>query len=135
MPTYEYACRSCGRHLEVQQSFSDEPLTTCPTCGGQLRKVFGNIGISFKGSGFYSTDNRSSHKGTAGDKSGDKADGTGDGKAKADAASGGGEAGSSKSDSGSGSATDKGSASASGSGSGSGSDGGAKAAPTASKAS
>ena len=129
MPTYEYACRSCGRHLEVQQSFSDEPLTTCPTCGGQLRKVFGNIGISFKGSGFYSTDNRSSHKGSTGDKSGDKADGSGDGKTKADATAGGGEGGASKSDSGSGSGSDK------GSGSGSGSDSGAKAAPTASKAS
>ena len=59
MPTYEYACRSCGRHIDVQQSFTDDALTTCPTCGGQLRKVFGNIAISFKGTGFYSTDNRS----------------------------------------------------------------------------
>ena len=59
MPTYEYACKSCGEHLEVVQSFKDEPLTTCPNCGGQLRKVFGNIGIAFKGSGFYKTDSRS----------------------------------------------------------------------------
>lgn len=63
MPTYEYACKSCGRHLEVHQSFSDDPLTTCPTCEGPLRKVFGNIAIAFKGSGFYSTDNRSVAKG------------------------------------------------------------------------
>lgn len=60
MPTYEYACKSCGEHLEVVQSFKDDALTTCPNCGGDLRKVFGNIGITFKGSGFYKTDSRSS---------------------------------------------------------------------------
>ncbi len=60
MPTYEYACKSCGEHLEVVQSFKDEPLTECPNCSGALRKVFGNIGIAFKGSGFYKTDSRSS---------------------------------------------------------------------------
>jgi putative FmdB family regulatory protein len=59
MPTYEYACKSCGEHLEVVQSFSDDALTTCPRCEGPLRKVFGNIGITFKGSGFYKTDSRS----------------------------------------------------------------------------
>ena len=59
MPTYEYACKSCGQHLEVVQSFLDDALTECPACGGTLRKVFGNIGITFKGSGFYRTDNRS----------------------------------------------------------------------------
>lgn len=60
MPTYEYACKSCGEQLEVVQSFRDDPLTTCPECEGPLRKVFGNIGIAFKGSGFYKTDSRSS---------------------------------------------------------------------------
>jgi putative FmdB family regulatory protein len=60
MPTYEYSCKSCGEHLEVVQSFKDEPLTICPGCGGTLRKVFGSIGIAFKGSGFYKTDSRSS---------------------------------------------------------------------------
>ena len=58
MPTYEYACKSCGDHLEVVQSFKDDPLTTCPNCEGELRKVFGSIGIAFKGSGFYKTDSR-----------------------------------------------------------------------------
>jgi putative FmdB family regulatory protein len=58
MPTYEYACKSCGEHLEVVQSFKDEPLTECPNCGGVLRKVFTPIGINFKGSGFYRTDSR-----------------------------------------------------------------------------
>jgi putative FmdB family regulatory protein len=58
MPTYEYACRKCGEHLEVVQAFSDDALTTCPNCGGALRKVFGRVGISFKGDGFYKTDSR-----------------------------------------------------------------------------
>ncbi len=59
MPTYEYACKACGEHLEVVQSFKDTALTECPACGGPLRKVFGNIGVAFKGSGFYKTDSRS----------------------------------------------------------------------------
>ena len=58
MPTYEYACKSCGQHLEVVQSFKDDSLTTCAVCGGPLRKVFGSIGIAFKGSGFYRNDSR-----------------------------------------------------------------------------
>ena len=60
MPTYEYRCKDCGEHLEVVQSFTDDALTECPACGGPLRKVFGNIGITFKGSGFYKTDSRKS---------------------------------------------------------------------------
>ena len=60
MPTYEYACKSCGERLEVHQRFTDDPLTECPACGGPLRKVFGNVGIAFKGSGFYKTDSRGS---------------------------------------------------------------------------
>src|SRR5438445_4962940 len=59
MPTYEYACKECGEHVEVVQSFKDEPLTEGPACGGPLRKVFAPVGIVLKGSGFYKTDNRS----------------------------------------------------------------------------
>ena len=62
MPTYEYRCRDCGEDLEVVQSFTDDPLATCPTCGGSLKKVFGSVGISFKGSGFYKTDSRGTTK-------------------------------------------------------------------------
>ncbi len=62
MPTYEYRCTNCDEHLEVVQSFSDDPLTKCPTCGGQLRKVFSPVGIVFKGSGFYKTDSRGGAK-------------------------------------------------------------------------
>ena len=58
MPTYEYACRSCGQHIEVVQSFRDDPLAECGSCGGALRKVFSAAGIIFKGSGYYVTDTR-----------------------------------------------------------------------------
>ena len=64
MPTYEYRCKECGEHLEVVQAFTDDPLTECPACHGPLRKVFGNIGITFKGSGFYKTDSRSKSSAT-----------------------------------------------------------------------
>ena len=59
MPTYQYLCTECGDRLEVQQSFSDDALTVCPACRGRLRKVFNAVGVVFKGSGFYMTDNRS----------------------------------------------------------------------------
>jgi len=58
MPKYEYACKSCGEHIEATQTFADAPLTECPACGGVLRKVFSPPSIAFKGSGFYRTDNR-----------------------------------------------------------------------------
>ncbi|MFC4122005.1 FmdB family zinc ribbon protein [Nonomuraea zeae] len=60
MPTYQYACNDCGEQLEVVQKFTDDALTVCPNCEGNLRKVFSAVGIVFKGSGFYKTDNRSS---------------------------------------------------------------------------
>ena len=87
MPIYEYACRACGEHLEVAQSFRDDPLTTCPGCGGSLRKVFGSIGITFKGSGFYRTDSRPA--GGDGRSRGKEAEGK-DGKDKAGEKSGAG---------------------------------------------
>ena len=58
MPTYEYECLGCERRFDIFQSFSDAPLTTCETCGCELRKVFSAVGISFKGSGFYRNDSR-----------------------------------------------------------------------------
>ncbi|MGH9185089.1 MAG: FmdB family zinc ribbon protein [Acidimicrobiales bacterium] len=69
MPTYEYRCRDCGQHVEVVQSFKDPPLTSCGVCGGDLRKVFSPIGITFKGSGFYKTDSRSPSVSTSAAKS------------------------------------------------------------------
>jgi putative FmdB family regulatory protein len=84
VPTYQYACTACGEQLEVVQSFSDEPLTTCPTCEGRLRKVFSPVGIVFKGSGFYRNDSR--EKVASGAKS-SGADGAGDGEKSAKSSS------------------------------------------------
>lgn len=59
MPTYEYQCSDCGELTEAFQSFTDPALTDCPSCpDGSLRKRFGNVGVVFKGSGFYRTDSR-----------------------------------------------------------------------------
>ena len=71
MPTYEYACRDCGHHLEVVQSFKDAALTTCGVCDGRLRKVFSAAGVIFKGSGYYVTDSRNAKAAKAGAKSAD----------------------------------------------------------------
>ncbi|HEX5769724.1 MAG TPA: FmdB family zinc ribbon protein [Nocardioidaceae bacterium] len=62
MPTYQYACTDCDHAFEQVQSFSEDSLTTCPQCEGRLRKVFNAVGVVFKGSGFYRTDNRSDSK-------------------------------------------------------------------------
>lgn len=64
MPTYEYECQTCHERVEAVQKFSDAALTTCPKCGGELRKVFSAVGIVFKGSGFYKNDSRSTAKST-----------------------------------------------------------------------
>ncbi len=66
MPTYEYACTACGHRLEAVQTFTDDPLTECPECGSPLRKVYGNVGIVLKGSGFYKTDSRAAASGANG---------------------------------------------------------------------
>src|SRR2546425_9930825 len=86
MPTYEYACRSCGRHLEVVQSFPDGPLTKCPSCKGQLKKVFSPVGIVLRGSGFYRTDSRS---GTGSKAKSDKSDKSEKGERSTSGSSGG----------------------------------------------
>lgn len=59
MPTYEYECRSCGHAFEAMQSMSDAPLTVCPECGKEVRRVMsGGMGVIFKGSGFYKNDSK-----------------------------------------------------------------------------
>ncbi|QFZ16619.1 FmdB family zinc ribbon protein [Saccharothrix syringae] len=58
MPTYQYACTECDHRFEAVQSFSDSALTECPQCSGRLRKLYGAVGVVFKGSGFYRTDSR-----------------------------------------------------------------------------
>ncbi|MFN6549865.1 FmdB family zinc ribbon protein [Mycolicibacterium septicum] len=70
MPTYSYACTECGNRFDAVQAFSDDALTTCPKCSGKLRKLFGSVGVVFKGSGFYRTDNRESGKSSSNGSSG-----------------------------------------------------------------
>ncbi|HEX7429512.1 MAG TPA: FmdB family zinc ribbon protein [Mycobacterium sp.] len=65
MPTYSYACTECDNKFDVVQAFSDDALTECPKCDGRLRKLFGKVGVVFKGSGFYRTDSRESAKSTS----------------------------------------------------------------------
>jgi len=62
VPTYQYACTACEHRFDAVQSFSDDALTECPECGGRLRKLYGAVGVVFKGSGFYRTDSRSEPK-------------------------------------------------------------------------
>lgn len=74
MPTYQYQCRDCGHGFEQFQKFSDDPLTECPSCAGTVQRVIQNVGIVFKGTGWYINDSRK----PAGEKSTntDKADST-----------------------------------------------------------
>ena len=102
MPTYEYVCRNCGHLFEIVQSMMDDPLTECPECGGELRKVFAPPAIAFKGSGFYATDHGKKSKvasepsegkdkpGTGGDKKPAASEGTGTPKKGSDKPSTGG---------------------------------------------
>lgn len=84
MPTYQYACTACAHQFDAVQSFADDPLTECPVCAGRLRKLFGSVGVVFKGSGFYRNDSRAAANGKgAGGKSAEEkgsADGKPDGK-------------------------------------------------------
>ncbi|WP_277209430.1 FmdB family zinc ribbon protein [Isoptericola croceus] len=76
MPTYAYRCADCGHAFDIHQAFTDDSLTACPECSGRLRKQYGSVGVTFKGSGFYRTDSRGtngtkSSGGSGGKKSGD----------------------------------------------------------------
>jgi putative FmdB family regulatory protein len=77
VPTYSYACTECDNRFDAVQAFADSALTECPQCSGRLRKLFGKVGVVFKGSGFYRTDSRSGSNGSS----------TGEKKATADASS------------------------------------------------
>ncbi|MFP5415415.1 MAG: FmdB family zinc ribbon protein [Actinomycetes bacterium] len=70
MPTYQYRCTDCAGELEIVQKFTDASLTECPSCDGDLRKVFNAVGVVFKGSGFYATDSRAKPKQAAAGTSG-----------------------------------------------------------------
>ena len=61
MPTYEYECTRCPCRFELRRSFSDDTPVSCPDCGGGVQRIFTAVPIIFKGSGFYSTENRGNH--------------------------------------------------------------------------
>ena len=60
MPTYQYACTNpdCATRFELVQTFTDAAASECPVCGSPVRKVYGSVGVVFKGPGFYRTDSR-----------------------------------------------------------------------------
>lgn len=84
MPTYAYACKSCSHRFDAVQSFADPTLTECPECGGELRKEYGSIGVTFNGSGFYRTDSRAPEK-----KGSDSSSGSSSGSSSSGSSSGG----------------------------------------------
>src|SRR3954453_6296246 len=61
MPRYDYACTNpeCGNRFELVQAFTDPAASECPVCHQAVRKVYGSVGVVFKGSGFYRNDSRS----------------------------------------------------------------------------
>src|SRR5690606_13933212 len=118
MPTYAYRCTECEHAFEIQQAFTEDSLSTCPECSGNLRKLFSGIGVVFKGSGFYRTDSRAGANASvpAGVSNGSGAaasNGSGSGGSEP---SGSGSGGSGSSDSGSGGSGSGGAGSGSGSG-------------------
>lgn len=60
MPLYTYRCNDCDHEFQIRQRMVDDPLTECPVCEGSIRRVVSSVGVVFKGSGFYVTDNRTS---------------------------------------------------------------------------
>ncbi|MGJ4844313.1 FmdB family zinc ribbon protein [Leifsonia sp. Le1] len=102
MPTYSYSCRDCGTAFDIQQAFTDDALTVCPTCGGSLRKVFGAVGVTFNGSGFYRTDSRGTKSSSTGPGSSSSGSGS---SSSGSSSSGSSSSGSSSGSSGSGSSS------------------------------
>ena len=94
MPTYEYRCSECGHQFEISQRMSDEPLTECEVCGGQLSKMLFAPAIHFKGTGFHNTDYASKRRSASGDDGGGGS-GAGEGSSNGKADSGGDSAASS----------------------------------------
>lgn len=88
MPTYSYRCTACSTAFDIQQAFTDDTLTECPTCQGRLRKVFSAVGVTFNGSGFYRTDSRSGGSGSSSSGSGGSgASGSGSGESSGSSSS------------------------------------------------
>lgn len=86
MPTYDYRCNKCRHRFEEVQSFSSEPMATCPDCGGSAARQFTVPVVVYKGSGFYTTDHG---RGSAGNNGSSKKSGDGDSSSNNDNASAG----------------------------------------------
>jgi putative FmdB family regulatory protein len=71
MPIYEYLCHACGKKTELLQRMGADPITTCPECGGEVRKLISSPAVQFKGTGWYVTDYGKKGSAGAGGKSGD----------------------------------------------------------------
>ena len=80
MPLYTYRCNENGHEFEVRQRMMDDALTECPVCGGPVRRVVSSVGVVFKGSGFYATDNRTKGSARAAVTAGAKSDTTSESK-------------------------------------------------------
>ena len=100
MPTYQYACTSsaCGLQFERVQAFTDAAITDCPDCASRVRKVYGSVGVVFKGSGFYRTDSRNTKSDSTATDSSKSSSSEGSGKAADSTKSSASSTGSSSSD-------------------------------------
>jgi putative FmdB family regulatory protein len=85
MPTYGYRCGDCGHQFEIVQRISEEPLKVCPKCQGKLSKMLYPVGISFKGSGFYTTDYKGAGRDSAASSNGSKSSSEGSSDSKPEA--------------------------------------------------
>ncbi len=72
MPIYVYQCETCGMTFETRQAFSEKPLRDCPECAGRVHRVMQPVGVIFRGSGFYVTDNPSKSPAPSGVKAPEK---------------------------------------------------------------
>ena len=99
MPTYSYACTECDNRFDVVQAFSDDALTSCEKCSGRLRKLFGNVGVVFKGSGFYRNDSREASKSSSNGSSSSSSSSSSDSSGSSDSSSSSSEKSTSSSDS------------------------------------
>jgi len=92
LPLYEYRCKKCGQHFEKIQRFSDDSLSVCSECGGELERLLSSPAIQFKGSGWYITDYARKSSTPAGDAASKPPGGDGKPATSADSKSDGGKA-------------------------------------------
>ena len=87
MPLYDYRCKTCDHVFELRQSFSSEPVATCPSCNNGAQRVIHSVPVVFKGSGFYVNDYGKGRSGGSSSSSTSSDSKDSDSKAKAEAKS------------------------------------------------